>query len=223
MVLELIAETKGSITITVDNGRQVIHLKEVLYVERLTHNLLSVTRILAQGQFGVNFSENTTSIYFAKDGENIVTAKRKKNLFWIPFSAKISALAGPVVNNSKKPITEKDRLKIITFWHRALAHINKKYLREIIAKSPNMPKVTVKDDDFNNCFMCAQTKLTRNPHISERECPERPFELICTDVLDLKATSTEGHKYVITFIDAHFGYMKIEPIKKKSEIGIKWA
>ena len=53
---------------------------------------------------------------------------------------------------------------------------------------------------------------------NEQSRPDRKFQLLCSDVLDPKAISSDNKKLIVSFTDIFSGFIKSEPIIRRSEI-----
>ncbi len=76
---------------------------------------------------------------------------------------------------------------------------------------------------FSKYFFRDRTRsFSHATHGTQRDRPDRVFQIICSDVLDMKETAHDGAKYIVTFIDAKSGYLRIDAMKRKAEVPIKW-
>ena len=68
------------------------------------------------------------------------------------------------------------------------------------------------------CLPCAKTKLkkSRAPLRNQRPIPAHPFAEVMVDTVGKLPETTEGYKYIVTFIDIFSGWVEAFPAKDKS-------
>ncbi|KAF1867977.1 hypothetical protein Lal_00042371 [Lupinus albus] len=122
------------------NASQAI-INNVLYVEGLEHNLLSISQLCDRGN-KVSFDSNCCNIRDGKDNKVKFISHRINNIYM-----KISLLYFQNVSFQKK--------------HRRVAHINLKHLEKVSPKElvVGLPKLNFKTKDIcDTCQKCKQTK-----------------------------------------------------------------
>ena len=106
-------------------------------------------------------------------------------------------------------------LEPFNLWHGRLGHVNYDTLHRLI----NLDLILFfLIDSKHKCEICVEAKLTRSSFQTIEKNTE-PFELIHSDVSDLKFVQTRGgNKYFITFIDesTKYCYVYFSKVKMKS-------
>lgn len=221
----LICDTVGTVYLKLrddDGNKLVIRLDNVLYISNLTVNLLSVNRITANGIYGVGFERDEAVIYVIESAKIITRAVEHDGVKWVKYEVTINTndiCALPTVASFDEP----DRKDEKYVWHRKFAHLSAKYVALAIEMTAGAPKLAIQPADFTNCAICIEAKMTCTPHTEARTKPQRKFEIICSDILDVAAESLDKKKLLITFIDIFSGFVRIIPIQRKSEAASVWV
>ena len=104
--------------------------------------------------------------------------------------------------------------------HGSLGHVNYNTLCRLI-NSNHIP--TFQIDGKHKCETCVETKLTRS-YFQSVERHIEPFDLIHSDICDLKFVQTRGGiKYFITFVDDSIKYYYVYLLKSKDEANEKFV
>ena len=184
-----------------------VELKKVYFVEGIKKNLLSFSKI----------TENNT-IVAREQNAKIYNKYRKLTAVAIKIN-ELYTMKSFLYNNKKNDIyanavkmTNKEK------WHRALGHVNFKYLNKII----NDKLVEGLPDKIESmemkCANCLESKIANVPFENKRTKTTEILEIIHTDLNGPHSTTGYGgEKYFLTFIDDYSKCTRIFCIKNKSE------
>ena len=130
---------RGSIR---DKDILVIH--DVLYVEGLKHNLLSISQLCDKG-YQVMFKSNTCEICLPNTKEVMLVGKRVNNVYLLDISTPCSI--GCLLSKQDES----------WLWHRRIAHIHMNHLNKLISKDLviGLPKLKFERDHI--CEACQNT------------------------------------------------------------------
>ena len=194
----------GNITYTKDGKEVKFLVTNVLYVPKLSINLLSV-RVLTKRGYKVTFMHDECHIYL--DGECILTARVNSNLYAIENKIQLAA-----VSRCKS----KDCIHV---WHRKLGHRDIKSIKLLHDK--NMANGLEMGDCncSHTCEICLRGKFSRLPFQPSKSRALNIMDLVHTDVCGPMQTETPGKmKYYLTFIDDHSRYTVVKLLRHKSEV-----
>ncbi|KAI0498664.1 hypothetical protein KFK09_019554 [Dendrobium nobile] len=191
----ILLETKtgGKVTLGDNTTRKVIGsgivgnaknflIENVLLVDGLKHNLLSISQLCDKG-FDVKFF--TDRCLISLFDEVILEGKRMNNVYMLDLDR---------VDNSKsfclKTIVDDSWL-----WHRRLCHASMKTLRNITQKNlvRGVPKLEFTKDHL--CDACQQGKQVKSSFHSIRDViTSRPLEILHMDLFGPVSTASLGGK-----------------------------
>lgn len=172
-----------------------LHVHDVEHIPELTTNLLSVSRIVNNGN-RVIFDKNGAFIY-DKNGELVVTAKQINGLFQVETTK--------IAMNVKASAET---------WHKRMGHLNYKSLNQLQRHSTGIEIIKTKQND---CETCPIGKQTRNkfPKVSKRA--ENLLEIIHSDICGPLDQSLGGKKYILTMIDDYSRRVFVYFLKTRTE------
>ncbi|KAH0809106.1 hypothetical protein GEV33_013683 [Tenebrio molitor] len=137
----------GTVRLSVEENLTV-RLDETLYVPDLRSNLLSVAKMTEHG-FEVIFRRNEAIITNPDTGENVIVARRDKDMYYIDELSEESR--GSQISRSLQE------------WHERFGHLNEKDLKNIICKQ-KVDGIDIKADEaLPVCETCVKGKQTRKP------------------------------------------------------------
>ena len=207
----------GNVAVTLvydDGGTRGCQLHDVLYVPKLSYNLLSVTKATEAGK-KVKFYSNSCQI-LDRDNKVVAVGTRRGKLYYLNCQKE----SHDQVHVSDAPLSESKEF----VWHRRLGHLNEGSLNTMASKH------LVYDFDYHTskpmpfCKSCVEGKLHRTPFKRGRRRAEKPLELIHSDVCGPIGTpSLSGKKYFVTFTDDKTHYSWIYFLKAKSEVYSKFV
>ncbi|KAK2990896.1 hypothetical protein RJ640_016650 [Escallonia rubra] len=150
-------------------GKEPHSIENVLYVEGLKHNLLSISQFSDKG-FKVIFEASHCTIESLKNNETILVGSRDNNV----YSIQLNDLANQDVK-CLSVISETSWL-----WHRRLGHMHMEHLKDISSKElvRGLPKIKFeKDKVCDACQMDDMDNDLRTLDISET-IQDNPKEIV---------------------------------------------
>ena len=193
----------------------IVEYKNVLYVPKLRHNLLSVPILTNMGH-AVLFDQNNFIRFRSQSGiEKDVAFYKKQKLYFFSMDVKSSK------NDNKSVIaanltTKPTNLEI---WHNRLGHANFKMIKKL-SESVEGLNINFKDKNSNlECEVCVATKMVKQPFFTSTTRATKPLERIHTDISGPFRVNTkfDSHRYLITFTDDFSRFVKVYTMKYKSD------
>jgi hypothetical protein len=216
MFLTLRKERDGSVSFGNDDSAKIIgkgtvrignkNTKEenVLLVEDMKHNLLSVSQMCDQGH-KVTFDSQKCEIRKEGSGKLIATAARTSSNIYVLSE----------IGNEKCCLGKEDESWL---WHRRMGHIHfdnlvKVSKREAVREIPQITKPT-----NTLCKHCQQGKQTKTRFKSKEYSTTRPLEIVHTDLVGPTTTKgLKGEKYFMLLVDDYTRMTAVFFLKNKSE------
>jgi hypothetical protein len=197
----------GTVQLSVEENLTV-RLDETLYVPDLRSNLLSVAKMTEHG-FEVIFRKNEAIVTNPDTGENLIVARRDKDMYYIDELSEESR-----VSQTRSQISVS-----LQEWHERFGHLNEKDLKNIIRKQ-KVDGIDIKADEaLPVCETCVKGKQTRKPFTRSVSQSTELLELVHTDVCGpMRVNSLAGSRYFVTFIDDKSRWCEVYFMKKKSEV-----
>ncbi|KAK2993742.1 hypothetical protein RJ640_018363 [Escallonia rubra] len=132
-------------------GKEPHSIENVLYVEGLKHNLLSISQFSDKG-FKVIFEASQCTILSLKNNETILVGSRDNNV----YSIQLNDLANQDVK-CLSAISETSWL-----WHRRLGHMHMEHLKDISSKElvRGLPKIKFEKDKVCDACQMVYNKST---------------------------------------------------------------
>ena len=202
----LAVEGKGDVLLNLKlpSGKSLkCQLKNVLYVPKLAHNLISVSQITNDGKTIKFFDE---SCKIMQNDRMIAHGTKMNNLF----------ILDRVIGESSVALSS--NVSESELWHRRFCHLGINNLNKIIK---NDLVRGMKNVQFENvlCENCCDGKNHRLPFPHVENDNHGPLELIHSDVCGkIQPESLGGGQYFITFIDHFSRYCWVYIIKNKSDV-----
>jgi len=121
-------------------------IKDVLLVDGLKHNLLSISQLCDKG-YKITFEPNLCLITDSKSSETARVSKRVNNVYMLNVSCITSSMNCLITRNDESLL-----------WHRRLAHIHMHYLNRVASKElvVGLPKLKFERDRL--CEVCQRGK-----------------------------------------------------------------
>ena len=161
--------------------------KEVLLVEGLKYNLLSVSQLCESGH-EVTFTSKGCTV--KKAGSAIVVAKGSRtegNLYQLGDKDD-ACLIG---------VEDQNQL-----WHRRLGHINQKSMRELSTQKAVSDLPEMRRDRETVCEACQKGKMAQFPHRVKEHNSSSLLSLVHTDLCGpMRNKGTNGELYFMLLID----------------------
>lgn len=222
-------ECLGKGIIPIRNGNAVRKITNVLYVPKLSHNLLSVSCLIQKG-FTVLFNDRGCFIYDKSSknpGNPIVCAFKDNGLYRVNFgvchiSRYLQLVHSSLLCNRQEVQSAKAAACVpIDLWHKRLGHLSMQGLCTLKNGSANgILFQTNNEQVLKECIPCLEGKMAAKQFpVGEARRATQSLELIHSDVCGpLPMSSLSGARYLVTFTDDYtrktFGYL----MKHKTEV-----
>ena len=187
-----------------------LQLSSVLYVPRLTQNLLSVHRLCLDNNCWLIYDAFCFWIQDKVTGRIMFKGLCSDGLYPIPVAARTSS------SSSRSPVAFLGQQVSSTLWHSRLGHPSNSVVSSILKQC----KVSVVSDSSPViCSSCLEGKFCKLPFVASVSTSVIPFEVVHTDVWGLSpCISVDGFRYYVTFIDECTRHCWIFPLKNKSDV-----
>jgi hypothetical protein len=214
--LSLKKKEKGSVTFgdnvsakilgkgTISLGNNKAKEENVLLVENLKPNLLSVSQTCDQGHILI-FDSQKCEIRKEDSGKLVVVAPRTPSNVYI-------------LNIEEEEKCCMSQIDESWLWHRRMGHIGFDNLIKVNKKEVvrDMPKIIKPSNSV--CRHCQHGKKTRVRFKTKEYSTSKPLELVHTDLCGPTRTkSMQGEHYFILFIDDYTRMTWVSFLKEKSE------
>lgn len=190
-------------TLLPDGNTRQCSLRNVLYVPKLSYNLLRVSKTAEAGNT-TKFSKSGCEIV-DKKGKVVAFATKVGNLYYLEYCRK-----------ERVNVTESDAKERL--WHRRYGHLGEQNLRKLATSKMTErfdynPKKTV-----GCCETCVGGKHHRSPFETSERRAKEPLEIVHSDVCGKMGNKSQGGaEYFVTFVDDHTRYVWIYPLKTKTK------
>jgi hypothetical protein len=216
MFLTLKKERDGSVSFGNDDstkiiGRGTIRLgnknskaENVLLVEDMKHNLLSVSQMCDQGHT-LLFDSDKCQIRKEGSGKLVATTVRTPNNIY-------------VLNEIGKERCCLGKENESWLWHRRMGHMNFENLVKVSRKEAvrEIPMISKPTDTL--CKHCLQGKQTRTEFKSKEYNTTKPLEIVHTDLCGpMRTKGMKGEQYFMLLVDDYTRMTTIIFLRKKSE------
>nr|KYP59264.1 Retrovirus-related Pol polyprotein from transposon TNT 1-94 [Cajanus cajan] len=193
----------------IGNSSSSTLIENVLLVEGLKHNLLSISQLSDKG-FKIKF-DNTCCLICDKLTKEIrFIGKRIDNIYMLDLEHSIT------ISNTKCLITKEDN---IWLWHRRAAHIHMDHLNKLSRKELviGLPKLKFSKDKL--CDACQKGKQVKASFKSKNMIStSRPLQLIHMDFFGPSRTmSLGGNYYGLVMVDDYSRFTWVMFLANKSE------
>lgn len=200
MTVPVVSVGETQITTNVNGSQHDVIVNNVLYIPKLTTNLLSVSQLIAKGN-KVSFKKDVCLIY-NQVNELIGIANLTNGVYKLQIQRSESALLA------------------MTKWHRRLGHVNSKSLEKM--KEGAVEGVTFDkkaDIRIQNCEVCCEGKQARFPFPSANHRSDIPLEVVHSDLCGPMETKSIGQaKYFLLFIDDASRMTYVYFLKEKNQV-----
>lgn len=208
---KLFAHGIGDIEVTrsIDGKIQTGRITDVLFVPKLTVNLISIACITELG-FEVTFKNNTAQV---RRGSEVVMIGTRvgKTLYQLDISASTNADRCLIASSSNANLQ---------VWHQRLAHIDIHVVKKMATSDHIDGMMTTPENGIlkNGCHGCNMGKMHKLPFTSSTSKTRVAGELIHSDVVGpMQVSSPNGARYYIVFKDDYTRYKVVYFLKHKSE------
>src|SRR3954466_14372632 len=195
----------GSGTIKFGNSPSITN---VLLVEGLTHNLLSISQ-LSDNDYDIIFNQKSCKAVSQRDGSILFTGKRKNKV----YKTDLQDLKNQKVTCLMSVCEEQ------WVWHRRLGHASLRKISQInkLNLVRGLPNLKFKSDAL--CEACQKGKFSRHAFKSKNVVSSsRPLELLHIDLFGpVKTASVRGKKYGLVIVDDYSRWTWVKFLKHKDE------
>lgn len=187
-----------------------LNLKNVLYSNELTGNLISVGRLCDDGY---------TAIFRQRDG--FILNKQRQVILRMTRDPCSDRLWHPNVTRAEHAyFTHRTKADLATLWHHCLGHAHPD---AVIHHLKVHHKIHLSRTSFRPCDACTVGKLRQAPSTSPFHRSSRVLDVIHSDLIGpIHPATNSGYKYILTFIDDFTRYNHIYLLKNKSDVFVKF-
>jgi len=155
-------------------------IHDVLYVEGLKHNLLSISQLCDKG-YQVTFRTNSCEIRLPHSKEVLLVSKRSNNVYLLNISN--STFVGCLLTKHEES----------WLWHRRFAHIHMNHLNKLISNDLVIGLPKLKFEKEHVCEACQKGKQTRKSFkLNFFVSTSKPLQLLHMDLLGPSRTMSLG-------------------------------
>ncbi|KAI3690740.1 hypothetical protein L2E82_48947 [Cichorium intybus] len=185
-------------------------IQKVAYVLGLKHNLISVSQLVSTG-LRVEFDNQFSYIMTGNRDICLVRSSRKINMF--PLD--ITMFPG----KPRLCLLSKAHSEISWLWHRKLAHLNFRYMNQLVTREMVRGMPLLRFHNENLCAACALGKQKKKPHKSITDSNiTRPLELLHMDLCGpLTVASLNHKKYILVIVDDYSRFTWVFFLRLKSD------
>ena len=192
---------------TVNSSHDVVlDLHKVLFVPKLTKNLLSVPAMALMG----------AEIRFDKD-KCLILKDSKEFVIGHLLSDKLYT-----VNTIEyAQVSKTNSAQSLEVWHCRLGHLNYTYVNQLVKKEMvDGLKCEIETQPQKECEACVLGKMQKKPFPKQSQHrATRPYEIVHSDVCGPMQVESKGvSRYMLTFTDDYSRYTTAYFIKSKSEV-----
>lgn len=199
----IVAKKIGEISVNVNQKESII--KNVLFIEELRNNLLSVKKLCEAG-CKVEFNKNNAKIMLGST--LIANAVLVGGMFKVNFG---------IIRKSANSCL-KSNFNNTELWHKRMGHLGIDNLKRLYNQ-----KMVDGIQNISNlesmCRICVESKMSKLPFNKDRKCRSKDvLEIVHTDVCGpITPTTYDGHRYMITFLDDYTHFSAVYLMKQKSD------
>lgn len=206
----VIATHRGSLRC--EFGDHQFVLRDVLFIEGQTRNILSETKLADEGA-QVGPERNGGKEVRDSAGALVFTASRKAGgLYRVSLRIHPPAQA-QIAFGLVASATIKD---FAMTYHRRFAHASWPVIRRTLQMAGT--PLSLEQDMEPFCEACAKANLTRQPFATEAENKAtRPFEVLCCDLVFAKPPTVGGGSYALTITCQYSRFSHVEVLRLKSD------
>jgi len=159
-------------------------IKDVLLVDGLKHNLLSISQLCHKG-YKITFEPNHCVIADSKTSETILVGKQVNNVYMLNVSCITSSMNCLLARNDESWL-----------WHKRLAHIHMHNLNRLASKELVISLLKLKFERDRLCEACQKGKQTKSSFKPLNVMStSRPLELLHMDLFGPSRTMSLGGNY----------------------------
>ena len=184
----------------------VLDLHKVLFVPKLTKNLLSVPA-MALMEAEIRFDKDKCLVL--KDGKELIIGCLLRDKLYSVNTIEYAQ------------VSTADSVPSLAVWHRRLGHLNYTYMNQLMKKEMvdgmNCASGTPTQKE---CEACVLGKMQKKPFPKQSQHrATKPYEIVHSDVCGpMQVESKGGSRCMLTFTDDYSRYTTAYFIKSKSEV-----
>src|ERR1044072_1667541 len=183
-------------------------IKNVLLVEGLMYNLLSISQ-LADNGYAVLFNQKSCKVVSQKDGSILFNGTRKNNIYKISISDLVK-------QNSKCLLYVNEEQWV---WHRKLGHVSLRMNSQLnkLDLVRGLPNLKFTSEAL--CEACQKGKFSKRSFKAKNVVStSRPLELLHIDLFGpVKTASLNGKKYGLVIVDDYSRWAWVKFLRSKDE------
>src|ERR1044072_7197834 len=176
---------------TIGNGKNP-SIQNVLLVEGLMHNLLSISQLSDNG-YDVVFNQESCKVISQKDGSVLFSGQRKNNIYKVSIS--------DLEKQNTKCLLSVHQEQWV--WYRRLGHVSLRKISQLnkLDLVRGLPKLKFTSEAL--CEACQKGKFSKRPFKAKNVVStSRPLELLHIDLFGpVKTASLNGKKYGLVIVD----------------------
>ncbi|KNZ59388.1 hypothetical protein VP01_1742g3 [Puccinia sorghi] len=194
---------KGRGTVRLTWGKNTISLENCLFVPDIVINLISAGELDSKG---CALRSEKSSFIVTKDGRTVLKGSIKDGLYSVNNPSATGLVTSPSANLS----TEKETLRET---HEKFGHASVQRLDPMIDSS-----ISRSERESFECKPCILAKITKQPFKAESKLANKPFERLHLDLIGpIKPESSLKHRFILTLVDNHSGYLAGFPLVHKDD------
>ncbi|KAI3505855.1 hypothetical protein L1887_28162 [Cichorium endivia] len=185
-------------------------IQKVAYVLGLKHNLISVGQLVSTG-LRVEFDNEFSYIMTGTRDRCLIRSSRQINMFPLDITM--------CPGKPRLCLLTKAYSEISWLWHRKLAHLNFRYMNQLVTEEMVRGLPLLRFDNENLCAACAFGKQKKKPHktISDSSIT-RPLELLHMDLYGPSTVASINHKkYILVIVDDYSRFTWVFFLRLKSD------
>jgi histone deacetylase 1/2 len=184
-----------------------LHLNHVLYVPRLSKNLLSVHKLAYDNDAFVEFHPFYFCVKDRATRRVLLRGDCHDGLYPVPSST--SSMLAAIRHGLSSVKVSTDR------WHERLGHPSKSVV-DLVLRTNKI--ACAPSSESSICDACQRAKVHQLPFHRSSHVTHSPLELIHSDVWGPAVTSVGGFKYYVSFLDDFSRFTWIYLLKRKSDV-----
>ena len=193
----------GKISITQDHS-----ISNVLHVDSLSYNLLSVSQLCEMG-YDCHFTDKGVTTIRREDSSIAFTGRLKGKLYLVDFNKSKAMLETCLAT----------KFSMCWLWHHRLAHVGMRNLAKLLKEEHILGLMNVQFEKDRICKASQARKQVGVPHPPKSiVTTSSPLELIHMDLFGPVAyVSIGGNKYGLVIVDDYSRFMWVFFVYDKSE------
>ncbi|XP_071695713.1 uncharacterized protein [Rutidosis leptorrhynchoides] len=188
------------------NPNRPLHLSNVLVTPNIVKNLISVRKFTRDNKVSVSFDEFGFSVKDYLTRRLLLRCDSTGDLY--PLTAQPSTT------------TPQTLLATPSIWHQRLGHPSTDVFHRLVSNNyiacNNTKSATL-------CHACQLGKHTRLPFNNSVSNVSSLFDIVHSDLWISPIPSLSGYKYYVLFLDHYSHYLRVFPLRNKSELFDKFV